>query len=136
MTWQKRLSHESRGSVVRIVPRRKVRKSGELEKDFQKRVFEYAKLNGWRVYYITDSRRASMAGYPDLTMWHDGMKRLVFAELKRDIGRTSLEQEAVLRELANLSPWVNCEVFVWKPSDWDEIVSTLARTADKLKKSK
>ena len=112
--------------------RRNPKSTEESEKDFQSRVVAYARDNGWRVYYVTDSRRASMAGYPDLTMWHDGMKRLVFAELKREHGRTSLEQNVVLGELSGLAPWINCEVHVWRPSQWAELTATLSRQDPKL----
>jgi VRR-NUC domain len=94
----------------------------ELEKDFQERVCHLARLYHWRIYSVPDSRRVSLAGYPDLTMWNVEQKRLVFAELKREKGRISESQKIVLSELQTL---VYCEVYVWRPSDWDNIIQIL-----------
>ena len=94
----------------------------ELEKDFQERVCHLARLYHWRIYSIPDSRRVSMAGYPDLTMWNVEQKRLIFAELKREKGKVSESQKIVLSELGQL---VQCEVYVWRPSDWDSIIEIM-----------
>lgn len=98
-------------------------KSLELEKDFQERVCTFARLNGWKVYAIPDSRRATLAGYPDLTMWNVKQKRIVWAELKREKGKTSPAQDMTIQELQI----VGCEVYVWRPSDWDEITKILKK---------
>ena len=98
-------------------------KSLELEKDFQERVCTLARLNGWKVYAIPDSRRATLAGYPDLTMWNVRQKRIVWAELKREKGKLSESQKVVLSELKQSG----AEVYVWHPSDWDEITKILKR---------
>lgn len=97
----------------------------ELEKDFRKRVCEYARLNGWKVYYIPDSRAVTLNGYPDLTMWrncrlprHNG--KLLFAELKTDKGKLRPDQEIVIDELRHFA-----DVYVWRPRDWDEIAKVL-----------
>jgi hypothetical protein len=97
----------------------------ELERDFQDRVTSLARINGWTVYSVPDSRRASLAGYPDLTMWRG--QRLIFAELKREKGRVSPQQVIIMDELRQL-PMV--EVFLWRPSHWNEIVETLRRGND------
>jgi len=96
----------------------------ELEKDFQRRVEEYARLEGWHVYSVPDSRRVSLSGYPDLTMWRVLDKRLIFAELKREKGRLRPQQEVILEELRQLGV---AEVYVWRPSNWNEILDTLRR---------
>jgi hypothetical protein len=96
----------------------------ELERDFQNRVIEVATLNRWRVYAIGDSRRATMAGYPDLTMWNIHQRRLIFAELKREKGRVSEAQKMVLGELEQI-PGAEC--YLWRPSQWNEIVATLSK---------
>ena len=93
----------------------------ELEKDFQLRVMHLAKLFRWQCYAIPDSRRASLAGYPDLTMWNVEQKRLIFAELKREKGKLSESQKVVLSELETLG----VEVYVWRPSDFDDIIEIL-----------
>jgi hypothetical protein len=95
----------------------------QSERQFERAVVEYAKLAGWRVFHPFDSRR-SEAGWPDLTLVRDG--RLVFAELKSEKGRVRPEQqvwqEALLR-VASRTPGV--EVYLWRPSMWDEIEGTL-----------
>ena len=96
----------------------------ELEKDFQRRVEEYARLEGWHVYSVPDSRRVSLSGYPDLTMWRVLDKRLIFAELKREKGRLRPQQEVILEELRQLGV---AEVYVWRPSNWNEIRDPLRR---------
>ena len=96
----------------------------ELERDFQERVCFFARIAGWKVYTIPDSRRASMAGYPDLTMWHVKQGRLLFVELKREKGKLSESQKVVLSDLEKL-PCV--EVYVWRPSQWDEITLLLTK---------
>ena len=94
----------------------------ESEREFQGRVVDIARWNGWSVYSIPDSRRVTLAGYPDLTMWRG--TRLVFAELKREKGKLRPAQEAVLAELRQLP---NVEVYVWRPSDWIAIQEALKR---------
>lgn len=93
----------------------------QLEREFQRQVTELARLHGWRVYSVPDSRRSTEKGYPDLTLWHPTHKRFMFAELKRDIGKLRPEQAVVIAEL------VGCghTVFVWRPKDWPEIESVL-----------
>ena len=97
-------------------------KDTELEKDFQERVCHLARLYHWRIYSIPDSRRVSLAGYPDLTMWNVEQKRLIFAELKREKGKVSESQKVVLSELVQIP---HCEVYVWRPSDWDLIIEIM-----------
>lgn len=92
-------------------------KDTELEKDFQARVSHLMTLVGWRVYSIPDSRRATVSGFPDICAWHPIKNRLIFVELKREKGRLSEAQKQVIGELSKLA-----EVYVWRPSDWDDIV--------------
>lgn len=99
----------------------------ELEKDFQQRVVQFARLNGWKVYAVPDSRRATLAGYPDLTMWHPKQGRILWAELKREKGKTSPAQDEVIEELRKSG----AEVHVWRPSDWDVLANHLVRNLKK-----
>lgn len=92
-----------------------------LEKDFQQQVIDLAQIAGWLHYHTYDSRR-SPAGYPDLSLVRNG--RLIYAELKSESGSPSDEQQKWLDELDRV-PGV--EVYVWRPSDWDEIERVLAR---------
>lgn len=90
------------------------------EADWQGRVVDYAKLCGWWVLHHPDSRRATAAGWPDLTLIRD---RLILAELKTAKGRLRPEQEHVHQMLRQ----VGVCVVVWRPRDWPHIVTTLAR---------
>jgi len=101
---------------------KKVWKATMLEAEFHEQVATLMRLNGWSVYSVPDSRRVSLAGYPDITAWSGN--RLIFAELKREKGRTSPAQDEVLAELRQIPC---AEVYLWKPSDWDTIVQVCAR---------
>ena len=91
------------------------------EKQFQSQVEQAARILGWLVYHTYDSRRCER-GYPDLTMCHPVKRRIIFAELKSQRGRGRPEQYMWLTAL-DACPGV--EVFMWRPSDWDEIVEIL-----------
>jgi hypothetical protein len=95
-------------------------KNTMLETDFQEQVSHLARLEGWSVYSVPDSRRVSLAGYPDMTMWRGS--RLIFAELKTEKGRLSPAQIDVLAELRQIPC---AEVYVWRPSMFDGIVEIL-----------
>jgi hypothetical protein len=58
-------------------------------------------------------------GWPDLILVKGG--RIIFAELKAQDGTTSIEQKQVLVMLGNVG-----EVFVWRPSDFGQVLDTLA----------
>ena len=91
----------------------------QTEAQFQQAVIDYAKLMGWRVFHAFDSRR-SEPGFPDLTMVRNG--RLIFVELKRDIGRLTKSQARWGADL------MDCEGVLWecwRPLNWPEIEETL-----------
>lgn len=97
----------------------------QTEKSFAQLVVDYAGLQGWLVYRTYDSRR-SPAGYPDLTMVRD--RRLLFAELKSATGQVTKAQQQWLLRLRELVRVVGPsfpEVYVWRPAEWDEIMTTL-----------
>ncbi len=82
-------------------------------------VVQLARLYGRLAYHTHDSRR-SAAGFPDLTLVRG--RRLLFAELKREAGRTTAEQDGwreALREAGQ-------EAYLWRPSDWPSIETALA----------
>lgn len=93
----------------------------ESERDFQRRVVEFAVLCGWVVFHVPDSRRVTVAGWPDLTMYHTKRKVLCFAELKAEKGRLSVAQKEIHADLA----LCGYEVQVWRPSDWDNVMRFL-----------
>jgi hypothetical protein len=92
----------------------------ELEKEFQDRVASLARIHKWKCYSVPDSRRATLSGFPDLTLFRNG--RLIFAELKREKGRVSPAQKDIMDELAKIPC---ASVYLWRPSNWDEIIKIL-----------
>ena len=105
----------------------------QTEKQFQSAVVQYAKLHGWAIYHTFYSLH-SQKGFPDLTLLriekghrhrtrsgHPKPGRLIFAELKSENGRLTPDQERWLRLLGECP----CEVYLWRPSNWDEIENVL-----------
>jgi hypothetical protein len=92
----------------------------ETEAAFQAQVVRLATLNRFHVYHVHDSRR-SAPGYPDLHIW--GHRRSFLAELKTERGHLSLDQRRVIAQMRS----AGLVVYVWRPSDWLEIVATLTR---------
>ena len=98
------------------------------EEQFQQQIIDLATLRGWTHYHTHDSRR-SAEGFPDLVLARrstlqggfDG--RVIFAEIKTEKGRPSLEQRAWLALLLDTG---KVEVYIWRPSDFDQIVEVLA----------
>ena len=107
------------------------------ERAFQQQVMDLARLNGWEVRHIHDSRRevvdqkrgrllvgdADAAGLPDLIMVRPPV--VLFAELKRRRAEASEAQVFFLGLLAGCGP--NVLVRLWRPADWPEIETTLRR---------
>jgi hypothetical protein len=90
------------------------------EAEFQRQVIQYAQFCGWLCYSIPDSRRSTLAGWPDVVFMRD--TRIVFSEMKREKGKTSPAQDVVLATLSAIAEAnKTMEVYVWRPSDWPEI---------------
>jgi len=101
------------------------------EAEFKASVTGLALLHGWLVYSVPDSRHVypsyTATGYPDLTMVRGSC--VVFAELKREKAprKLSVAQQKwhdVLDGVSGFSAGV-VKVYIWRPSDWDEIVKVL-----------
>jgi hypothetical protein len=98
------------------------------ERSFQVSVVTLARLRGWRCAHFRaawtrDGWRTAMSGdvgYPDLTLARGG--RLIFAELKGGKGRLAPDQRVWLDVLGETP----AEVYVWKPTDWNEIERVLS----------
>jgi len=88
------------------------------EEQFQEQVIALAKLFGWTWHHERDARR-STAGYPDLTLMRQ--PRLLFVELKTNVGRVRPEQKHWLAGLAACG----LETYLWRPRDWPTIEATL-----------
>lgn len=89
------------------------------EREFQRQVLDLAAILGWSAYHPQLSKW-SERGWPDLALVRP--PRLVFAELKRQNGRTTAHQDRWL-ELLRGVPGV--EVFLWRPDDFDAIAEVL-----------
>jgi hypothetical protein len=75
---------------------------------------------GWTSYHTLRSK-GSKAGYPDRTLVRAG-DRIIFAELKREQASPTPDQIEWLDRLAAAGG----EVYLWRPSDLDEIARVLA----------
>ncbi len=101
---------------------------------FQNQVIHVAQLHGWTVMHVypqTSRRRngstytrtaTTVPGWPDLLCYKPG--RFIARELKTDIGRVTPKQKQVLADLDASG----IDVGVWRPKDWDLIVSTLKQS--------
>jgi hypothetical protein len=93
------------------------------EKEWLAQVRELAETLGWWCYHPYLSIH-SPRGWPDLALCRP--PRLILAELKRETGELSKSQVPVI-ELLRQCPGV--EVYVWRPSDFDEVARVLRRRA-------
>lgn len=89
------------------------------EAEFQRQVLDLARIYRWSAYHPQLSKW-SERGWPDLALVRP--PRLVFAELKRENGRTTEHQDRWLGLLGGV-PAV--EVYLWRPSDLEQIAAVL-----------
>jgi hypothetical protein len=89
------------------------------EKEWQAQVIQLATMWGWKHYFTYRSKR-SPTGFPDLTLARD---RVIWAELKAGRGRPTPAQLEWLEALEAAGG----EVYLWRPSDLDEVGRVLAR---------
>ncbi len=102
----------------------------------QAKIMDLARLFGWRrahfrTAYQPGAERwltpmSGEKGFPDLVLIRP--PRLIFAELKSEKGRLSLDQELWLADLEEIPTGI--EVYLWRPSDIDEIQAILKRESD------
>jgi VRR-NUC domain len=105
------------------------------EAQFQKWVVDVAKRLGWSVWHVPAPMRATKAGWvgakeaaglPDLIMLHPDPPRLVFAEIKGEKGKLSVDQQqflAMARALSLYSTAVNA--YLWTPGMEQQIEDLL-----------
>jgi VRR-NUC domain len=91
------------------------------EKQFQAQVVELARISGWLTYHTFDSRR-SAPGFPDLVLVRP--PRLIFAELKSEVGKFRPEQRVWLEVLKGCQ---RVEARLRRPEDWRAIETLLCR---------
>jgi hypothetical protein len=119
------------------------------EYQLQSQIAQLAHLLGWETVAFRPAMTkhgmrtpgtGSMAkGWPDMTLVHPEKQRLIFAELKSNVGRLRPDQERVIGVLSKLAGmWADpallsesqfahlrVEVVVWKPKDWPQIEQAL-----------
>lgn len=91
------------------------------EREWLQQVRDLAGLLGWAVYH-THLSLHSPEGFPDLVLARP--PRLIFAELKREVGKPTAAQ---LAWLGTLSRCRSVETYLWRPSDLDYVRKVLAR---------
>lgn len=94
-----------------------------LEREWQDQVTDLAELLGWTWAHFRPGQtqqgwRTPVAGpggrgFPDLVLWRE---RVVYVEVKAQRGKTSPAQVTVINALIH----AGAEVYVWRPSDFDE----------------
>ena len=89
------------------------------ERDFERQVKDCAKLFKY-LYYHTFRSQFSPAGFPDCVLVR-GSEPVIYAELKSEAGKLSEPQRTWLLALHRAGE----RVFVWRPSNLDEIISVL-----------
>ena len=87
------------------------------EKQFSQQVVDLASLLGW-VAYRTWTSIHSPKGFPDLVLVRE---RVVFVELKNDVGKVWPTQEAWLERLRS----AGAEVYLWRPQDFESLTEIL-----------
>lgn len=90
------------------------------EKELDTEVRKLAKLCHW-LYYHTYRSKRSPAGFPDCVLVKP--PRIVYAELKSKSGVVSPEQQKWLDTLAACP---HNEVYLWRPSDLEEVANVLS----------
>lgn len=102
----------------------------KTEAEFQAAVVAYAQLQGWKPFHQGDSRTCTVGhGYPDLTIISERENRIVFAELKRAGGETTIEQVQYAALILSLNmPGV--EYYLWYPKDMPEVLRVLRARPD------
>ena len=90
------------------------------EAEFQNAVNKLAAKNGWLIYHTHNSKR-SQPGFPDLGIVRG--EEVIFAELKRERNaKMTVAQERWIDALSDVS---SIGVYLWRPSDWEEIVECI-----------
>jgi hypothetical protein len=98
-----------------------------LEKEWDSTLFKskegLAPMLGWRLCYHTLRSRGSKAGFPDRVLVRE---RIIYAELKRE-KRVATPITPEQREWLDALAKTGAEVYLWRPSDLDEIATVLSK---------
>lgn len=94
------------------------------EKEWDAQIFNTQKglapMLGWRLNYHTLRSKGSRSGFPDRVLVRD---RIIYAEMKTETGKPSDKQVEFLDALARAGG----EVYLWRPSDFEEIGRILSK---------
>jgi len=114
------------------------------ERELEEQVMTAARYLGWRVAHFRAGMTSRQyrdktgglknrwvtpvagdgAGFPDLVLVNPAQHRVIWAELKSDIGRITSGQQKWLDDLRASGQ----EVYVWRPGDWEDIVHILEKS--------
>lgn len=113
------------------------------ESRWQRDVMDALRDFGWRAYHTHRSEH-SAAGFPDIVAVRIRRERvrLLFAELKREDGKTTRAQDEWLTDLGVVAEtmremardWgcftltdapLSVECYTWRPSQWDDVLAVL-----------
>lgn len=96
------------------------------ERDWQAKVQVMLTAFGWMFYHAPDNKPGMngriqniRAGFPDLVAVRG--KRILYIELKKEIGKTTPEQDLWLGKLRD----AGAEAYVWRPSDSPRVAEVL-----------
>ena len=90
------------------------------EKQWMAKVVAAAEEMRWKTYHTYDSRK-SEPGFPDLVLVRRD-DRVIYAELKSQTGKLTPAQDIWRQYLLS----AGAEYHIWRPSDWDAVIDTLA----------
>ena len=91
------------------------------EAALQQLLTDAAEMHGWLVFHDNDSRR-NAAGFPDLVLVHGRFGRVLFLELKSEIGRVRPEQHVWMDALSRCDTIASAIV---RPEHADRIIKYL-----------
>jgi len=92
-----------------------------LESEWQDQIVDLARRLGYDFIYHTWDSRHSPAGFPDLILLRGAV--MIVIETKREDGQLTPEQYFWLLAFLEITPFV----YVFKPSDWDEVIEVLQK---------
>lgn len=98
------------------------------ESELQTNVIDLAHTYGWLIHHCRpaanrDGRWSTPIqgdpGFPDLVLVHERRGLLIFAELKRQRGRSTTTQDAWQLALLTVEPENDVvRVYTWRPANW------------------
>ena len=128
------LSKEAIEEAVEMQDAQQVMWEAESHDELLGKIIKVAHLHKWICAHFRPARtstgwrtpvEADAEGFPDLTLVRSGDRRILFIEVKTEKGKTTPAQEQWLEALRETG---KCEVYLWRPSQWETIVAILERS--------